>query len=65
MRMQGFSPREFTGILISNGWHRSHGGTHVSFVKNGCNRIITLPFHGRELSRPLAKRLLKEANICI
>jgi predicted RNA binding protein YcfA (HicA-like mRNA interferase family) len=66
MRMQGYSPREFTAILNANGWHYNHhSSNHMNFSKDGCSRIITVSFHGKEINRCIAKRLLKEANICI
>jgi predicted RNA binding protein YcfA (HicA-like mRNA interferase family) len=64
MKMKGYSPREFESLLFSSGWVFSHSkGTHKSYTKAGFPKIITLPFHEREISRPLSKRLMKEAGI--
>lgn len=65
MRMQGYSPEEFADLLIGNGWRLAHRkSNHASYTKTGRSNLITISFHGKELSRPLAKRLLKEAGIC-
>ena len=63
MRMKNFEVKDFVALLVANGWHRSHGGNHVSFAKEGSKRIITIPYHGRTLNPCMAKRLLKEAQI--
>lgn len=65
MRMRGFTPREFADILIQNGYyHCHHSSNHYNFKKDGCSKIITVNFHDRkEMSRPICKRLLKEAGL--
>ena len=65
MRMQGYTYREFSDLLKNNGWQPQHRkSSHVTYSKPNCNKIITLVADKKELSRPLCKRLLKEAGIC-
>ena len=64
MRMQGYSPKEFVTILMSCGWELSHkNGTHHTYANPNNNRIITVPMSRKEICRPLAKRLMKQAGI--
>jgi predicted RNA binding protein YcfA (HicA-like mRNA interferase family) len=67
MRMKGFTPKEFADLLIANGWKYSHhSSNHYNYCKDGCTKIMTVNFHfKKEMSRPLCKRLLKEAGINI
>jgi predicted RNA binding protein YcfA (HicA-like mRNA interferase family) len=63
-RMKGFSPKSFIALLTENGWELSHHkSNHYTYRHPGKKNIITVPDHQGELSRPLAKRLLKEAGL--
>ena len=63
-RMKEFTPREFEKILNSNGFHYSHhSSNHKNYKRDGLDKVITVNFHNRIMSRPMAKRLLKEAGI--
>ncbi len=62
--MKGYSFKEFQKILEDNNWKiKSCKGDHYTFEKNNTLNIITVPYRRKEICRPLAKRLLKEAGI--
>ena len=64
MRMKGYTYRDMADILRKNGWEINHRkSSHVSFKKSNCDKIVTIVADKKELSRPLCKRLLKEAGI--
>lgn len=65
MRMQGYKAKEFINLLLHNGWEEDRkNGSHITFIKDGFKNIVTIPCHKHtELSRPLTKRLLKEAGL--
>lgn len=65
-KMKGYSPREFMKLLVSNGWRFDRGdGSHVTYIKPGEHGIVTFPDKGKELSRPLVSRLIKEAHLAV
>lgn len=62
--MKGYSPKEFADLLGDYGWQCSRRTRmHHTYVKDNCRDIITIPFHQKEICRPMAKRLLKMAGI--
>lgn len=62
--MRGYSPREFIRLLIDNGWRLDRScGTHRTFRKDGEAYIVTFSEKGKELSRPLIQRVIKEAHL--
>jgi len=62
--MKGYTPNEFAKILNEYGWEFSRKNRrHHTYEKQGYEKIITVPFHKKEISRPLAQRLLKMAGI--
>lgn len=66
--MKGFSPREFKALLIKNGWRFNRkNGSHSTYIKEGTDYIVTFvdkgSSHGKELSRPMVKRIIKEAGL--
>lgn len=62
--MKGYSPEKFIEILIDNGWEFSHQkSNHHTYSKKDSKKIITVPTHKRELSRPICAKLLKIAGI--
>jgi len=64
IRMQNYTPKKFINILIKHGFEFSHRkSNHVSYVKDGMEKIITIPVDRKEICKPLAKRLLKDAGI--
>jgi predicted RNA binding protein YcfA (HicA-like mRNA interferase family) len=64
--MRGYSPREFKMILDKNGWKPNHQkGTHCTYIKDGMSYHITFSDKGKELSRPLVKRIIKEAHLVV
>jgi predicted RNA binding protein YcfA (HicA-like mRNA interferase family) len=64
--MKEFTPREFEKILLSNGFILSHySSNHKNYKKDGFPRVITVNFHDKIMSRPMAKRLLKDAEIIL
>lgn len=68
--MRGYSPREFKEILHRNGWSFSRkAGSHSTYRKVGNSYIVTFvdkgSSHGKELSRPLIKRIIKEAMLIV
>jgi predicted RNA binding protein YcfA (HicA-like mRNA interferase family) len=64
MKGLGYTPKKLIGILIANGWEFSHKkSNHITYKKDNCRSIITVPTHKQELSRPIAVKLLKIAGI--
>jgi predicted RNA binding protein YcfA (HicA-like mRNA interferase family) len=64
--MKGYSPREFKMILDKNGWRADHSkGSHCTYIKNGMNYHVTFSDKGKELPRPLIKRMIKEAMLIV
>jgi predicted RNA binding protein YcfA (HicA-like mRNA interferase family) len=69
--MRGYSPREFKAILEKNGWKQSRkqNGSHLTYYKENVNYIVTFvdkgSSHGKELSRPMVKRIIKEAGLVV
>ena len=64
MKGLGYSPARFIEILIDNGWEFSHcKSNHRTYKKENHKQIITVPTHKREMSRPIASKLLKLAGI--
>lgn len=62
--MQEYSPKKFVALLIQKGWYLDHKkSTHFTYAHPKSNKIITIPVARKEISRPLAKRLLKEMEI--
>ena len=54
--------REFRALLRRNGYvFNRYSGDHVLFT-NDVN-TISIPFHGKEINRMLAQRLIKENNL--
>ena len=50
--------------LKKNGWHLDRvNGSHHIFKKDGANRSVAVPFHGKKDMGPLAKIIFKEAGI--
>jgi len=64
MKGFGYTPEKFIAILIANGWQFSHcKSNHYTYKKENVKSIITVPTHKREISRPIACKLLKLAGI--
>lgn len=64
MRMRGYTYKEIKTSLEKRGWEVSHRrSNHITFKKENCPIVLTVPAKCGELSRPLCKRLLKSANI--
>jgi predicted RNA binding protein YcfA (HicA-like mRNA interferase family) len=66
--MHGYSAREFKALLNKNGWVFSRkNGSHATYIKDGVDYIITFSDKGsnkgKELSRPMIKRIIKEAHL--
>ena len=54
--------RDFRALLRRNGYvFQRHSGDHLIFT-NDVN-TISIPFHGKEINRMLAQRLIKENNL--
>jgi predicted RNA binding protein YcfA (HicA-like mRNA interferase family) len=64
MKGLGYTPQKFIGLITANGWKFSHKkSNHITYKKDNVKSIITVPTHKRELSRPIAMKLLKIAGI--
>jgi predicted RNA binding protein YcfA (HicA-like mRNA interferase family) len=64
--MKGYSPREFKDLLAKNGWKLLNTkGSHKTYIKENDPYHITFSDKGKELSRPLVKRLIKEAKLIV
>ena len=65
--MIGFTTKQFCELLRKHGWipKNTKGNSHLPFEKLGVSRNISVPMSRKEICRPLAKRLLKEAGILI
>jgi predicted RNA binding protein YcfA (HicA-like mRNA interferase family) len=62
--MISYKPREISSMIENNGWiYKRSNGSHRIYSKSGCNTNIVIPFGGKEVSLPMAKRLLKEAGV--
>ena len=54
--------RDFRALLRKNGYvFQRNSGDHIIF-SNDVN-TISIPFHGKEINRMLAQRLIKENNL--
>lgn len=64
--MQAITTKQFSDLLLQYGWKINHRkGSHITFVRAGFNYHITIVERKKEISRPLAQRLLKQAGIQI
>lgn len=64
MKGLGYSPEKFISLLIANGWKFSHKkSNHITYKKDNCRSIITVPTHKQEIARPIVAKLLKIAGI--
>jgi predicted RNA binding protein YcfA (HicA-like mRNA interferase family) len=65
--MKAYSIREFASLMHEHGWiETTQGkGSHVTFKKQGFRNIVTIPTSSKSICPPMAKRLLREANILI
>jgi predicted RNA binding protein YcfA (HicA-like mRNA interferase family) len=63
MRMRGYAPRELVNIIKKKGWSLSRvKGSHHIYQHPNKDKNITIPMKGKEVSRPLSKRILKEVE---
>jgi predicted RNA binding protein YcfA (HicA-like mRNA interferase family) len=64
MKGLSYTPKKLIGILIANGWKFSHKkSNHITYKKDNCRSIITVPTHKSEIARPIVAKLLKVAGI--
>jgi predicted RNA binding protein YcfA (HicA-like mRNA interferase family) len=58
--MIGYSPKNFTRLLLSQGWSKvRQNGDHVTYKKIGNPNIITFSNSPQELNRQTTAKLLK------
>jgi predicted RNA binding protein YcfA (HicA-like mRNA interferase family) len=58
--MIGYSPKNFTRLLLSSGWEKvRQSGDHVTFKKLGNPNLITFSNSPQELNRQTTAKLLK------
>lgn len=54
--------RDFRALLRRNGYvFQRYSGDHIIFSND--RNTISVPFHGKEINRMLALRLIKENNL--
>jgi predicted RNA binding protein YcfA (HicA-like mRNA interferase family) len=59
--MKGYRPDEIIKKAIDNGWEFSRKkSNHLTYKKDGCKYILTVPTHRQEVSRPISTKLLKQ-----
>ena len=66
MRMRGYTLKEMSQILTQNNWRKMHRkSSHITFQNADTNQTLTIVDHGnnKEICRPLAKKLLKQAGL--
>lgn len=61
--MKEFKTKELIELYRKNGWEMKSNGTHIKMCKDGINYTASIPNHGKTVSLPLARRLLKESGI--
>lgn len=61
--MKEFKTKEFIEIYKRNGWEVKKDGCHIKMTKVGVNYTCSIPNHGKTISLPLSRRLLKECGI--
>lgn len=61
--MKEYKTKDFIKLFERHGWELKSKGSHFKYVKQGFELTISIPVHGKTISLPLARRLLKEANI--
>lgn len=61
--MKEFKTKEFIEIFKRNGWELKKDGSHIKMAKVGINYTVSIPNHGKTISMPLGRRLLKECGI--
>lgn len=51
-------------LLKSYGWSKARqNGSHISYVKDGANRPIVIPFHEKEVDSYVVRQIIKYLNI--
>lgn len=61
--MREYTVKELIKLYKKNGWEIKAMGTHIKMCKDGVNYTASIPNHGKTVSLPLARRLLKESGI--
>lgn len=55
-------PREMEKIIFADGWvFKSQEGSHRQYVHPSKSGKVTIPFHGKELTKGVELSILKQA----
>lgn len=57
-------PREMEKIIFADGWvFKSQEGSHRQYVHPSKSGKVTIPFHGKELTKGVELSILKQAAL--
>jgi predicted RNA binding protein YcfA (HicA-like mRNA interferase family) len=63
-KFKNISFKKIEKLLKIYGWYkRRQNGSHISYVKEGSNRPIVIPFHEKEVDSYIVVQIIKALDI--
>lgn len=66
MKVKAMNTRQILIILKERGWRISrYASSHIILKHDEADKHISIPARSKDVSLPLAQRLIKESEICL